>query len=569
MYLYYIPFPELIKNALSASLKTKTDAFLFFLSGRKEAEFFNNELVENWSYIDDITADNIIVFTPSIVPSQKEEWREWAGRAAFVKNGNFNTYSEKWENEFYNTSFSNNDKLIELYDLKNVFEFDTGGIKRERRLLKKQEKIDYIISQTKEIADYLNIEEKYLPAFLLFAIEEKKLFVVSISTRTSSYSLIRNIMKMYSPISLKRKSYQTDLKNIIKDIKGKYNPKEQLKKLSATKQTLISKWTHLNKEKRKEIKKSIIEALKEIILSINNKETKEIYEEYLDNIARLKNIDEIFEYRNKIVNRLENETNTLNENRTEIFRKLKISIKNDKELDMIFSINRKIEDLNKYSIDELIKLKSKPIISELQKLNTFPEIIEQVLHRNNFSKKEVLKINNNLLKEWEVSNFISSDDDFEIDNHTSLDFVLDVCSAYKTEVEINGRLNEINKSEKSIQNDFYHFIKPYCDLKRILINREVQLFNGRVDFQLIENQRYFINLEIKLSTNPNLIYGLTRQLTTYNNIAQTQKSIYVVFNVNNKNMDSLKQTWEEMEGLKPELVIINVVTNKETPSKLK
>ncbi|MEA3451716.1 MAG: hypothetical protein U9Q83_07410, partial [Bacteroidota bacterium] len=87
MYLYYIPFPELIKNALSASLKTNTEALLFFLSGRKEAEFFNNELVDNWSYIDDITENNIIVFTPSVEPTQQVEWRKWAGRAAFVTNG--------------------------------------------------------------------------------------------------------------------------------------------------------------------------------------------------------------------------------------------------------------------------------------------------------------------------------------------------------------------------------------------------------------------------------------------------------------------------------------------------
>ena len=553
MFLYYIPFPILIKSAISACDKTDTDAFVFFLSGRKEADLFNKELTKNWEYIDDLTSDSIIVFTPNIEPSQKVEWREWAGRAAFVKNGNFSKINTEWNNAFYNTNFKDSKNLISLFDIKAIFDFDFHGIKREKTLKKRQNKINFITQQTKEIANHLCIDEEYLPCFLFFSVKERELFIISISENVSFYEIVKEIMNFYSPISNKRKKFEKVKRE---KLLQKNNFEFRHKNFNTEKKRLNKEWIFINNIDKGILKNGILSFSRDIISSLEDENERKQFIEYHKKIKKTKDISDIITF-----------------------------LKNNSDINLqkiYVDVSEKIKSYDNSSINQIDKLKTtllenigkieSEIITINKKLNTyisFSKTIITTLKKLDFEIEKHIVKKNILLPNWKYSickynNNIQPNQ--TIDN---FDIIVDICNKYQQEVENNGQLREIQINEKNIQENFYRFIVPYCDIHKIKIIREPKIDLGKVDFQFITNKQEIIHIEIKLTTNPNLNAGLTEQLETYNRAVQTIKSIYFVFNTNNKDLKRLYAIWGNMKQPKPKLITVNVNTSMIYPSKMK
>jgi hypothetical protein len=63
------------------------------------------------------------------------------------------------------------------------------------------------------------------------------------------------------------------------------------------------------------------------------------------------------------------------------------------------------------------------------------------------------------------------------------------------------------------------------------ISPEADLGNGPVDFKFSRGADFKVLVEIKLSTNSNLVHGYTRQLEIYKRADDTRAAIYLVIDV--------------------------------------
>ncbi len=99
------------------------------------------------------------------------------------------------------------------------------------------------------------------------------------------------------------------------------------------------------------------------------------------------------------------------------------------------------------------------------------------------------------------------------------------------------------RKEKSAQNLFFAIAHAYCRANNLDITPEAETGNGPVDFKISKGFDKRIVIEIKLSSNPKLVSGYTRQLQTYKQAEQTEKGYYLVLDVGkmgNKDKELIK-----------------------------
>lgn len=85
--------------------------------------------------------------------------------------------------------------------------------------------------------------------------------------------------------------------------------------------------------------------------------------------------------------------------------------------------------------------------------------------------------------------------------------------------------------EKSAQRIFYAVAVAYCAANGIDITPEADTGRGPVDFKFSTGFDRRVLVEIKLSTNPNLVKGFTKQLEVYNEAEAPIAGYYVVIDV--------------------------------------
>jgi hypothetical protein len=149
-----------------------------------------------------------------------------------------------------------------------------------------------------------------------------------------------------------------------------------------------------------------------------------------------------------------------------------------------------------------------------------------------------------------------------------LDLVQTICLHFRKLVENNG-LNSLfyddhNKlrHEKYAQLLFYGIADSYCSANNLDINREPNAGRGPVDFKFSHGYNLKVTVEVKYSSNNNLVKGFTTQLPIYNAADQTNSSIYLIIRttlstikikrVINLRQESLKQ------GIRvPEIILVD------------
>lgn len=160
-----------------------------------------------------------------------------------------------------------------------------------------------------------------------------------------------------------------------------------------------------------------------------------------------------------------------------------------------------------------------------------------------------------------------------------LKIIIQICEQYKTLIEDNG-LNKLlydddkkPRKEKFAQLLFYALSICYCQSNNIDITPESNSGRGPVDFKFSKGFYAKVNVEIKYSSNPQLLHGYRKQLPAYNKAEQTDVSIFFVIR-NTSSENKIKQLRKIEENEKKQKLCVPILfiadaTYKLSASKLR
>jgi hypothetical protein len=78
---------------------------------------------------------------------------------------------------------------------------------------------------------------------------------------------------------------------------------------------------------------------------------------------------------------------------------------------------------------------------------------------------------------------------------------------------------------------FFSLADVYCKANQIDISPETNSGGGAVDFKFSRGYQHRVLVEIKLSSNQQVVHGYRKQLPTYEQAEKTRRSAYVVVRV--------------------------------------
>ena len=120
------------------------------------------------------------------------------------------------------------------------------------------------------------------------------------------------------------------------------------------------------------------------------------------------------------------------------------------------------------------------------------------------------------------------------------------------------------RHERYSQLLFYAIADTYCEANNLDVSREPNAGNGPVDFKVSKGYKGRVLVEIKLSSNKNLIKGFEKQLPSYQESERTDRCFYLVLRVT-KSESQIKRVQKahrnaEGEGKRvPRLIIIDAL----------
>lgn len=123
-----------------------------------------------------------------------------------------------------------------------------------------------------------------------------------------------------------------------------------------------------------------------------------------------------------------------------------------------------------------------------------------------------------------------------------LKVVIQICNHFKSLIENNGWFEYLydqvgkQKPERAPQLLFYGISEAYCIANNLDLNREINSGIGSLDFKISRGFKAKVNVEIKYSSNPNLMKGFENQLPAYNRAEKTDMSIYLIIKTDHNTM---------------------------------
>lgn len=149
-----------------------------------------------------------------------------------------------------------------------------------------------------------------------------------------------------------------------------------------------------------------------------------------------------------------------------------------------------------------------------------------------------------------------------------LEVVKQICDQFSSLLENNGWFEYLYdntgklKPERAPQLLFYGIAEVYCIANNLDLNRETNAGIGSLDFKVSKGFQAKVNVELKYSTNPNLVKGFQNQLPAYNKAEKTDTSIYLVIQSKRgrKNIDALKKLAENSRKAGervPEIIVVD------------
>jgi len=118
----------------------------------------------------------------------------------------------------------------------------------------------------------------------------------------------------------------------------------------------------------------------------------------------------------------------------------------------------------------------------------------------------------------------------------AIDLVCKIIEQFKTLVEDKGLWkslwnNGTPRNEKNAQMVFFAVADTYCKDNGLDITPEADTGSGPVDFKFSAGYRVRILVEVKLSKNPQLLHGYTKQLEAYKDSQDPVSAYYLVIDV--------------------------------------
>lgn len=143
-----------------------------------------------------------------------------------------------------------------------------------------------------------------------------------------------------------------------------------------------------------------------------------------------------------------------------------------------------------------------------------------------------------------------------------------ICSQFGSLIENNGWFDYLYndkgslKPERAPQLLFFGIAEVYCIANNLDLSRETNAGVGSLDFKVSHGHNAKVNVEIKYSTNPNIVSGFEKQLPTYNRAEKTDTSIYLIIKTK-ENMNKIKEVQQLADKQKadgkrvPEIIIVD------------
>ena len=215
------------------------------------------------------------------------------------------------------------------------------------------------------------------------------------------------------------------------------------------------------------------------------------------------------------------------------------------EINKYFDLGERTK-LTKEEIDHLLKVKIdyrnamvsnyKKIVATEYDFDNDPagEIIWYRISKNNVSNYPLELIQPNSIEEMET-------------------VVEKICQKFKKLIEDNGLwrlLYDENKPkhETAAQLLFFGIADAYCSANNIDLSREVHNGHGPVDFKLSIGAAQKILVEVKFTSNSQLMHGLKKQVPLYMAQENTKRAIYLVINNGHrKRLDSFQDYYNSLE----------------------
>ncbi|MBV1820428.1 hypothetical protein L0P54_10490 [Anaerosalibacter bizertensis] len=154
---------------------------------------------------------------------------------------------------------------------------------------------------------------------------------------------------------------------------------------------------------------------------------------------------------------------------------------------------------------------------------------------------------------------------------TSIEITKLICNKFKDLVE-NNKVSELlyvnNKprSEKIVQRAFFCVAESYCAANNLDISPESDSGRGPVDFKMSRGEDKTV-VEIKLTTNNNLIHGFEVQIEEYAKAEKTENKIFMVVDNggSQSRLDKVKEIYKnkkDSEEKVPDLIVIDAIPKK-------
>jgi hypothetical protein len=155
-----------------------------------------------------------------------------------------------------------------------------------------------------------------------------------------------------------------------------------------------------------------------------------------------------------------------------------------------------------------------------------------------------------------------------ISNENILEVIKAICHHFGSLIECNGWFEYLydekgkQKKERAPQLLFYGIAEAYCEANNLSLDRETNAGVGSLDFKLSRGFDAKVNVELKYSTNTDLIKGFQQQLPAYNRAEKTNSSIYLIIQTKNNqrkinNLLKIAATEKAKKNRVPEIIVID------------
>jgi hypothetical protein len=251
----------------------------------------------------------------------------------------------------------------------------------------------------------------------------------------------------------------------------------------------------------------------------------------------------------------------------------KVCSEND---DLRERVNKEIGSTWKFATSKIPKAKLKAAILEN------PEILHDLIDQYNNKPKIPYDFNNDPSGQviWaELSE--KAPKDFPV-NFTSyrpvtseniLKVVKVICNQYAKLIESNGWFEFLYdngghlRNERFAQKLFYGIAEQYCLANDLNLSREPNAGSGALDFKVTKGYKSVVTIEVKYSSNSNLIKGFTTQLPTYNKAEGAQISIYLVLRTTKtdtslRKLNKVLSICKQKGDIIPEIIMIDARRQK-------